>query len=78
MAWRRMRGPKLGTGPESVNAHKGTMLDTFARCLEKEEDSPGTYIDQIVYNSPRGFIANTIFVVTLSVDQHPRSKSITL
>ncbi len=35
-AWLRMRGPGLGTKPESVDAQKGTMLDIFARCLKKE------------------------------------------
>ncbi len=26
----------MGTKQESVDAHKGTMLDIFARCLEKK------------------------------------------
>jgi hypothetical protein len=35
-AWLRMRGPRLGTKPESVDAQKGTMMDIFTSCLKKE------------------------------------------
>jgi hypothetical protein len=39
-------GPKLGAKPESVDAHKVTMLDIFAMCLEKKIAQVHTLIKQ--------------------------------
>ncbi len=70
-------GPRLGTKPESVDAHKGTMLDVFARCLKKKIAQVCTLLKQCA-NIKEEITANTIIVVTLSVDQHPKSKILTL
>jgi hypothetical protein len=36
MVWLRTRAPQIGTKLEPVDAKKGTMPDTFARCLKKK------------------------------------------